>query len=119
MKKYGIIHVELPVSDAAEASKFYRSLFDWQFRTNPEQSYGLLDTGEISAALNPVSDELNQPGHPLIYVASQNVEADLARAAKLGAEVIVPRTPIPGVGWLGIFADPAGNQIGLLQLVGG
>ena len=119
MKKYGIIHVELPVTDAPASSQFYRNLFDWQFRTNPEQSYGLLDTGEISAALNPVRDELTEPGHPLIYVASQDVDADLARAEKLGAEVIVPRTPIPGVGWLGIFEDPAGNQIGLLQLVGG
>ncbi len=116
MKKYGIIHVELPVSDAAESGQFYHTLFDWQFP--PDGAYGLVDTGEISAALNPVTDPLTEPGHPLIYVASQDVTADLDRAEKLGADVIVPRTPIPGVGWLGIFADPAGNRIGLLQLVG-
>jgi hypothetical protein len=33
----------------------------------------------------------------------------------LGAEIALPKMPIPGVGWLGYIKDPDGNVLGLMQ----
>jgi len=44
-----------------------------------------------------------------------NVDAYVARATAAGANVCVPRMPIPGVGWLAYVNDSEGNILGLLQ----
>ncbi len=116
MRKYPIVHIELSVADREAAAAFYRDLFGWSFSHYPDQRYTTFEAGEISGMLNADPDALGEPGSVLIYVGSHDVAADLAHAEALGAEVIVPRVPIPGVGWLGVFADPAGNLIGLLNL---
>jgi predicted enzyme related to lactoylglutathione lyase len=49
------------------------------------------------------------------YVRVPNIDATLARAAQLGGKVIVPKSPIPGMGHFAIFADPTGAVLGLFQ----
>ena len=116
MTKRPILHMEMVVADRDEAVEFYQQLFDWRFKNYPAQNYIAFNTNTISGTLNTEADELGAAGSVLIYVASDNIDADLNRAEELGGEVIIPRTPIPGVGWMGIFADPAGNHIGLMQI---
>jgi uncharacterized protein len=116
LKKHGVIHVEWIVSDREAAAHFFKELFDWDSTQYPDQRYSTVDLGEISAGLTDTPDALGSPGQVLIYVASEDVAADLERAEALGGEIVVPRTLIPGLGWMGIFADPAGNHIGLLKL---
>ncbi len=118
MARHIIIHIEFPVTDRGTAEQFYGQLFGWQFTHYPDQAYSTFDTGAVSGALNLLEDALTRPGQPLIYVSSQDVESDLQRAEALGGEIVVPKTPIPGVGWYGVFADPEGNRIGLLSIPG-
>ena len=54
-----------------------------------------------------------QPGEPLLYVASEDIDADLRKAESLGGTTIVPKTEIPQTGWFAIFSDPTGNKVGL------
>jgi predicted enzyme related to lactoylglutathione lyase len=109
-----IVHVELPVAEVETAEKFYGALFHWKFSRYPDQSYATFEAGAVSGALNLVEDGLTEPGRPLIFVGSRDIDADLAKARALGGETLIPRTPIPGVGWYAILLDPAGNRIGLL-----
>jgi predicted enzyme related to lactoylglutathione lyase len=32
-----------------------------------------------------------------------------------GGRIVVPRMPVPGVGWLACFADPDGHVFGMTQ----
>ena len=52
-------------------------------------------------------------GEVLIYVASEDIEADLKKAKSLGGVILKEKDEIPGVGWFGIFKDPTGNSIAL------
>ena len=54
-----------------------------------------------------------QAGDVLVYVATDDVQASLAKAESLGGKTLVPKTEIPKIGWFGIFADPTGNKVGL------
>ena len=60
--------------------------------------------------------EVYEPGGAILYVESKDIDADLRRAAKLGAKTVVAKTEIPGMGWYAIFADPTGNRFGLFSL---
>ena len=59
-----------------------------------------------------VSDE-NPAGQVLVYIDSDDIEADLKNVEKLGGKVKHPKTEIPGQGWFGIFQDPTGNVLAL------
>ncbi|OGO27887.1 MAG: hypothetical protein A2W33_05850 [Chloroflexi bacterium RBG_16_52_11] len=113
MAKRNIVHIEIPAADMEEAGKFYHDLFGWEIQSFPEMNYTMWDAGFGSAGgFNIVGDEF-KPGDVLIYVASQDIEADLKNAEKLGGKILRPKTEIPQTGWYAIFKDPTGNMIGL------
>jgi uncharacterized protein len=119
LKRAGILHVEFQVQDREAAEKFLGELFGWEFTHHSAQNYSTFDPGNgVTGGINVLEDALGDPGTVLIYVESEDVSADLRKAESLGAEVLVPRTLVPGMGWLGMFVDPAGNRVALLNLDG-
>ena len=58
-------------------------------------------------------DENVRPGNVLIYVNSEDIEADLKKAVQLGGTILQEKMEIPATGWFGIFQDPSGNSIAL------
>ena len=68
----------------------------------------------LDLALSPVGEHV-KPGDVLLYLHSDDIDADLKQAESLGATIITPRTEITGFGALGVFADPTGNQVAFWQ----
>jgi len=44
-----------------------------------------------------------------------DVDQFTSKAAAAGAQVVVPKMPIPGVGWLVYCRDTEGNIFGMMQ----
>lgn len=113
MTKRNIVHIEIPAADPAKAGKFYQDLFGWKIEAIPDMNYTMWDAGEGSAGgFNQLSNEV-KPGDVLIYVNSDDIEADLKKAVKLGAQIVREKAEIPNTGWYGMFKDPTGNTIAL------
>ncbi len=113
MTKRNIVHVEIPAFNVAEAGKFYNALFGWKLEHIPEMNYTMWDSGDgSSGGFSPLGENV-KPGDVLIYINSDDIEADLQHAQDLGASIIYPKTEIPGTGWFGIFRDPTGNMMAL------
>jgi len=49
------------------------------------------------------------------YVNVKSLENTIDQARKLGATVMKEKTPVPGMGWFAIIADPQGNPFGIWQ----
>ncbi len=112
------VHVELSSADLPASKAFYGALFDWQLRDVPLPNggtYTLIDTGEGRGGGMLVSPVPNTPSIWLPYVAVPDLTASLAQAEALGASLVVPKTEVLGMGWLGIFRDPTGALLGLWQ----
>ena len=113
MAKRNIVHIEIPALHAEKAGSFYHDLFGWEIESIPDMDYVMWDAGHGSqGGFNPLDDEF-KPGDVLIYVASQDIDADLKQCEKVGGTIVRNKTEIPGTGWYGIFKDPTGNRIGL------
>lgn len=114
MSKRNIVHVEIPAANTETAGKFYQDLFGWKIQPMPEMNYTMWEAGDGSTygGFPQVSDE-NPAGQVLVYIASDDIDADLKKAEKLGGKVVHPKTEIPGMGWFGMFQDPTGNVLGL------
>ncbi|GAB4419711.1 MAG: hypothetical protein Kow002_07550 [Anaerolineales bacterium] len=113
MTKRNIVHIEIPAADVAKAAQFYKDLFDWKIQSFPEMNYTMWDAGEGSAGGFSQLGEEVKPGDVLIYVNSEDIEADLKKAEELGGTILTPKSEIPDTGWFGMFKDPTGNAIAL------
>ena len=113
MSKRNVVHVEIPAADVQTAGKFYQELFGWKMQHVPEFDYTMWEDGSgYGGGFNKVSD-----GHPagqvLVYIDSEDIEADLNRVEQLGGSIVTAKTEIPGTGWFGVFKDPTGNVLAL------
>ena len=112
MSKRNIVHVEIPAVNVEGAGKFYESLFGWKIQPQPEMNYTMFEAGngDEYGGFPQVSDE-NPAGQVLVYIASDDIDADLKKVEKLGGKVLHPKTEIPQTGWYGVFQDPTGNVL--------
>ncbi len=114
MSKRNVVHVEIPAANVDAAGKFYQELFGWKLLPNPEMNYTMWEAGEGDeyGGFPQVSAE-NPAGQVLVYIASDDIDADLEKVEKLGGTVLHPKREIPQVGWYGVFKDPTGNVLAL------
>jgi predicted enzyme related to lactoylglutathione lyase len=112
MSKRNIVHIEIPAVNVDGAGKFYQDLFGWKIQPMPEMNYTMWEAGEGDeyGGFPQVSEE-NPAGQVLVYIASDDIEADLKKVEKLGGKVLHKKTEIPGTGWFGVFQDPTGNVL--------
>lgn len=113
MSKRNVVHVEIPSANVADAAGFYEALFGWKMQHVPEMNYTMWEDGSgFGGGFNEVSDQ-SPVGQVLVYIDSDDIEADLKQVESLGGTVLQPKTEIPGTGWFGLFKDPTGNVLAL------
>jgi predicted enzyme related to lactoylglutathione lyase len=118
-----VIHFEIHAGDPERAVKFYETLFDWTFQKwEGPMDYWLVTTGPdsqpgINGGLLRRQGEID--GQAVIaYVCTvdvENVDAAITKAQSLDSQIVVPKMPIPGMGWLVYCKDTEGNIFGMMQ----
>lgn len=106
-----IVFFDIAGSDSGALQKFYSTLFDWRIGSD----------GKFSVEVkSPLDATIRQdPAEKRIYIGVEEVEAKLTEIAANGGSVDVPRFEVPGVAVLGLFRDPAGNALGLVEMKDG
>lgn len=113
MSKRNVVHVEIPAANVEAAGQFYHDLFDWKLEHVAEFNYTMWEDGSgYGGGFNEVSAE-NPVGLVLVYIHSDDIDADLKKIEKLGGSVVRAKTEIPGTGWYALFKDPTGNTLAL------
>jgi predicted enzyme related to lactoylglutathione lyase len=124
VSNHPIVHIEIPAKKAGEAGKFYGDLFGWKIEADPMYNYvqfqaeGGPGGGFAELAGSTANNPEYKPDSLIVYVGSDDIDADLAKVESLGGKTVFPKTEIPHVGWFAIFADPTGNRIALFKGVG-
>ena len=113
MTTRNIVHIEIPTKDAKASADFYEKLFGWHMTRDDQMNYTMWDPHEgPGGGFSPVEMGATV-GEVTVYVNSDDIEADLAKAVSLGGSLVRAKEEIPGVGWWGIFKDTTGNSIAL------
>ncbi|MEJ7735652.1 MAG: VOC family protein [Polyangiaceae bacterium] len=113
-----IIWHELHTSDPKRSTAFYSELFGWKTREmdmGPNGVYTLFSAGSKDVAGGMKLDARSgAPSHWLPYFETAEVDADSARADKLGGKVVVPPLDIPNIGRFAVIADPQGATLAIM-----
>jgi uncharacterized protein len=121
-----IVHFEIPADNPERAAKFYRELFGWKINKweNPNGiDYWMVETVPTNEQGMPVRPGVNggmmprmyPSQQPVNYISVASVDDAVARAERLGAKVMMGKTPVPGMGWFAQLTDPEGNVIAVWE----
>ena len=110
-----IVHWEIMGPDGDAMKAFYGGLFEWEFQsTDTFPDYHM--TGEeigVGGAVGKGSDEM--PSYVALYLEVDDIDSHLTRIEAAGDKTVMPRTVIPDLVTFAMFADPAGNMVGLVE----
>ena len=115
------IWYELLTSDAAAAKAFYDPVVGWDIEATPSNpmNYRMIRAGNGHAGgvmeLNAKMREHGAKPTWFGYVGVDDVDATVARAESLGAELKLPAFDLPGVGRIAMIADPQGIPIYVMR----
>jgi predicted enzyme related to lactoylglutathione lyase len=119
-----VVHFEIHAENPERAVQFYQGLLGWNFKKwDGPQDYWLISTGPpqqpgIDGGLIRRRGAID--GEAVIaYVCTvdvPSVDEYSKRATEAGGQVVVPKMPIPGVGWLVYCKDTEGNIFGMMQM---
>jgi len=118
-----VVHFEIHADDPQRAANFYQGVFGWDIKKweGPED-YWLVTTGKapepgIDGAILKRMGPIN--GDAVIaYVCTvdvPSVDDAIAKITSHGGTIVLPKMPVPGVGWLVYAKDTEGNIFGSLQ----
>lgn len=109
-----LCHFEIPADDPEKMKEFYTQLFGWKIEKSP----GFGDYYMIQTGGTPGGGLMKRPmpqAVPCNYIAVESVDEYAAKVVKLGGKIVVPKTPIPTMGFFAVGIDPEGNCVGLFE----
>ena len=115
-----VIHFDIPADDPQRAIKFYQQVFGWKIEKwgSPTMDYWLVMTGDskepgIDGGLSKRSKP-DEATHNSISVPS--VDDFSAKITANGGKILMPKSPIPGVGYMAFCVDTEGNPFGIIEM---
>ena len=113
-----VVHFEFPADDPERATKFYAGVFGWKIEKWPGPvDYWLITTGpDDHPGINGAIMRRQSPQHTVYNTIDVPSLDDFAKKVVAhGGKVAVPKTAIPGVGYMAYCQDTEGNTFGIMQ----
>ena len=110
--------VDLMVTDPTAARQFYSSLLGWDIQDGPPEAGGYLMCmlkGRPAAAISPKPAENPFPNVWSTYLASDDVDATVAKAKAAGGTFMMEPMDVMTAGRIAFAMDPTGAPYGIWQ----
>jgi len=113
-----VVHFEIPSDDPERAVAFFEKAFGWRIsKWDGPVDYWLVSTGEAGDAGIDGGIAVRGETNPRVanMIDVPNLDEYIAKVEANGGEIVVPKRPVPGVGWMAYFNDTEGNLHGMMQ----
>jgi len=111
------IHFEIPAEKPERAIEFYEKVFGWKFeKWDGPAEYWIIKTGESTPGIDGGLMTRRDPAQPCVNTMDvADLDATVGVVEGAGGQCVVPKMPVPGVGWLAYFKDTEGHIFGAMQ----
>jgi uncharacterized protein len=113
-----VIHFEIPALEPERAAAFYRKAFGWNIEKWPgPMEYWMMTTGADGAP--GINGGLLKKQAPTTATTNtigvESIDQAIERVKSAGGKLVMPKTPIPTVGYCAYLEDTEGNLFGVMQ----
>jgi uncharacterized protein len=120
-----IVHFEITGQDAPKLHSYYSQLFGWEIDANNPMNYGIVQRDQnttpdgvgIGGGVGPAQE--GSDGWVTFYVATDDVEGSLKKAEELGGTRLMGPMQVPEGPEIGLFNDPEGHLVGVVNMPAG
>ena len=105
-----IVFVDIAGPDSGPLQTFYSTVFGWDAGA-PQFSIPVVTP--LTAAIR------EDPAEKRLYIGVDDVTSTLSEIESAGGSIDAPRFEVSGIVVLGLFRDPAGNPMGLVEMQDG
>lgn len=112
-----VIHFEIGAEQPERAAKFYADIFGWDIKKwDGPMPYWLVTTGPCEApGINGGIFVRQGPVGHVDTIDVPSVDDFVAKITAAGGQCVVPKMPIPGIGWLVYCKDTEDSIFGIMQ----
>jgi predicted enzyme related to lactoylglutathione lyase len=113
-----VIHFEIPAENPSRAATFYSKVFGWKIeKWAGPIDYWLVTTGEekepgINGAITEKSEFVTATTNTIGVISYDEA---VQKINSEGGKVLMPKTAVPGVGYMTYCKDTEGNIFGVMQ----
>jgi predicted enzyme related to lactoylglutathione lyase len=111
-----IVFFDIAGPDLSKQAAFYQTVFGW--RIAPDGRMTVQVVSPLPGTLRVEPPQQGPIAERIIYLGVPDITATLAKVTANGGAVVFPRLEVPGVAVVGLFTDPAGNRMGLVEMDG-
>ena len=109
-----VVHFEILGGDGKQLQQFYAGLFDWNVDASNPMAYGMV-AADGAGIGGGIASSQDQKPMVTVYAEVDDLEAMLKKAESLGGTRVGDVMDVPGGPTIAMFADVAGNVIGLIK----
>jgi uncharacterized protein len=113
------VHFEIPADDPEKLSTFYTGLFDWKIEKwqGGNMDYWMIQAAPEGEGVNGGMMKRQHPQQPItVYFNVESVNDFSKKVTDLGGKVLMPKTPVPAMGWFAVCLDPQNNVFALWEM---
>lgn len=111
-----VIRWQIISPEPDKVAGFYQELFAWKLTNANALGYRELSCGEKSSVDGGVwPSPPGQGGFVQLFVEVADVDECIAKAARLGAKVLVPKSVLPDGDTMAVLLDPTGVSFGVCR----
>lgn len=112
-----IVFFDIAGPDSKILRDFYSELFGWSI--SQDGSFSAQVNSPIESPPKLMGSVRQDPAEKIFYIGVDDIAAKLFEIEKKGGKIDQPRFEVSGVVILGLFKDPAGNRMGLVEMENG
>lgn len=112
-----VIHFDISADEPENAVRFYETVFGWKFdKWEGPMEYWMIKAGpEDEPGINGGLSKRTPDGVDVNTIGVPSLDEYVKKIEEAGGIIIVPKSPIPGIGWFAVFKDPEGNVFGMME----
>ncbi|NKB35521.1 MAG: hypothetical protein GKR91_20665 [Pseudomonadales bacterium] len=112
-----IVFIDIAGPEDSSLKEFYAEVFDWEI--GPGGNFTTTVASPSDSPPSLMGTIRTDPTEKVFYLGVEDISAKLEEVVGKGGEIDQPRFEVPGVVILGLFRDPAGNRVGLVEMENG
>ncbi len=114
-----ITHFDIPSDNPERTQKFYQEVFEWKFdKWEGPMEYWMIKTGDDSKPGINGGMVRRMPGQMGMTntIEVPSLDEYTKKIQSSGGQVLIPKMPIPSVGYFATCMDTEGNIFGIIQM---